>query len=170
MKATAILGLMLALGPAMAGQMYEWRDPQTGKLMLGDKPPAGVDHWKEGERKPGEYDLSRSRKQAADEETERKHLAREAVEREKKDQAGTTERVATQDEIDACIVLLKRDYEFKDPESIRLQGASTTTEFPSGKKIVRLQVNAKNSYGAYAGAKQTICTYEAGGKTSVLSL
>ncbi|MCP5451069.1 MAG: DUF4124 domain-containing protein [Gammaproteobacteria bacterium] len=50
-----ILALFVSLSmPAFSGQMYEWRDPATGRLMLGDKPPRGVKYWEEGERSPGE--------------------------------------------------------------------------------------------------------------------
>lgn len=47
----ALILLMALAGSAWAGTIYEWKDPQTGKLMAGDKPPeGGVKYWKEGER------------------------------------------------------------------------------------------------------------------------
>jgi len=50
-----ILALFVSMSmPAFSGQMYEWRDPATGRLMLGDKPPSNVKYWKEGAREPGE--------------------------------------------------------------------------------------------------------------------
>ncbi len=56
MKKMMLAGALLAVlsVPATGGQMYEWRDPATSRLVLGDKPPSGVQHWKEGARKPGE--------------------------------------------------------------------------------------------------------------------
>ncbi len=54
-KTLTLIALLAALSvPAIAGQMYEWRDPQTGRLMLGDKPPGDVKYWPEGSRKPGD--------------------------------------------------------------------------------------------------------------------
>ena len=47
---TLIMAAMLA-GNALAGTMYEWRDPQTGALKAGDKPPTGgIEYWTEGNR------------------------------------------------------------------------------------------------------------------------
>jgi hypothetical protein len=46
-----ILITLLVTFSAMAGTMYEWRDPVSGKLVLGDKPPTGgVQYWIEGQR------------------------------------------------------------------------------------------------------------------------
>lgn len=42
--------LALGLSPAWGGTMYEWNDPQTGKLKAGDKPPQGVKFWVDGQR------------------------------------------------------------------------------------------------------------------------
>lgn len=49
-KMTLLLCSMMIAGPAF-GQMYEWRDPATGRLQLGDKPPSGgIEYWEEGKR------------------------------------------------------------------------------------------------------------------------
>lgn len=53
-KLTSIIFVSLIAVPAFCGQMYEWRDPSTGKLQLGDKPPAGIQYWKDGEKRPEE--------------------------------------------------------------------------------------------------------------------
>ncbi len=69
-KLVTIFFVSLIAVPAFCGQMYEWRDPSTGKLQLGDKPPAGIQHWKEGEKRPEEKaeELSKdSEKKAAQE-------------------------------------------------------------------------------------------------------
>ena len=50
MKRLMLVGLMLVATTAWSAQMYEWRDPKTNKLMLGDKPPTdGTRYWREGE-------------------------------------------------------------------------------------------------------------------------
>lgn len=57
MKRSIILLVLIAL-PALAGTIYEWKDPETGKLRAGDKPPQGVEYWIEGQRKPGQAPVS----------------------------------------------------------------------------------------------------------------
>lgn len=54
MKASIIIPIILLTSPAFGEKMYEWRDPSTGKLMLGDRPPQGIKFWEEGARKSGE--------------------------------------------------------------------------------------------------------------------
>lgn len=56
MKTSSMLMILLVSlsMSALGRQMYEWRDPATGRLVLGDKPPSGVKYWEEGERSPGE--------------------------------------------------------------------------------------------------------------------
>lgn len=65
---------------------------------------------------------------------------------------------------DACLAQLDRWVQFKDPESIKVgsvidNGADTTKV--AGKTIVvkkfTLYINAKNSFGAYAGEKPLFC-------------
>jgi len=44
------IAMLLVTLPVIAGTMYEWRDPTSGKLMLGDKPPTGgIQYWPEGQ-------------------------------------------------------------------------------------------------------------------------
>ena len=62
-------------------------------------------------------------------------------------------RLATQEEIDQCLKLIKIRYDYKDPDSLRVEGSS----------VVVLSVNGKNSYGAYVGAKPAVCKYKASG-------
>ena len=51
MKSGIVLCCALLTTPAFANQMFEWKDPKTGKLMLGDKPPSdGTRFWPEGQR------------------------------------------------------------------------------------------------------------------------
>ncbi len=136
----ALAGLIAASSstPALSTQLYEWRDPATGKLMLGDKPPDKVQYWKEGQRQPGE--------QAP------------------KPVAPPTVREATDQEVKDCLDLLKSEYSFKDKESLRVEGERTAIVHENGNKIVTINVNGKNSYGAYAGTKPTICQYLSNGE------
>ena len=122
------------------GQMYEWRDPATGRLMLGDKPPDGVDHWEEGKRKPGEL-----------------------VPTPVKPQAPPVVREATEQEVNECLDFLKSRYSFKDESSLRIEGRRLTVMYENGDSTVALSVNGKNSYGAYAGVKQVLCKYPKNG-------
>lgn len=51
MKKKIVLCCVLLTAPVYAGQLFEWKDPNTGKLMLGDKPPTdGTQYWPEGAR------------------------------------------------------------------------------------------------------------------------
>lgn len=54
MQKSLFLLCLLTASTAFPGQMYEWRDPATGRLKLGDKPPAGVQYWEEGTREKSE--------------------------------------------------------------------------------------------------------------------
>ena len=72
-------------------------------------------------------------------------------------------RRATQEEIDQCLQLIKIRYNYKDPESLRVEGASVMAIYPSGRKEILLSVNGKNSYGGYVGAKPAYCKYKANG-------
>lgn len=72
-------------------------------------------------------------------------------------------RLATQEEIDQCLKLIKIRYNYKDPDSLRVEGSSVVAIYPSGRKEVILSVNGKNSYGAYVGAKPAVCKYKASG-------
>ena len=42
--------LMAMVAGSVNAVMYEWKDPATGKYKAGDKPPAGVQHWIDGQR------------------------------------------------------------------------------------------------------------------------
>lgn len=130
--------------PALSTQLYEWRDPATGKLMLGDKPPDNIQYWEEGQRKPGEQVP--------------KPIA------PPRPVAPPTIREATDQEVNDCLDFLKSKYSFKDQESLRVEGDRTAIVHKNGNKIINISVNGKNSYGAYAGAKLTICQYLSNGK------
>ena len=49
MQHIVLIIILVIFAPVSAETMYEWRDPGTGKLQLGDKPPSGgVKYWIEG--------------------------------------------------------------------------------------------------------------------------
>ena len=59
MKKYLLMATLITL-PVIAGTMYEWRDPVTGKLKLGDKPPSGgVQYWLEGQPRPEEIEAKK---------------------------------------------------------------------------------------------------------------
>lgn len=53
MKRWLLVGLMLVAAQAMA-LMYEWRDPVTHQIRIGETPPPGVKFWKPGDERPEE--------------------------------------------------------------------------------------------------------------------
>jgi len=78
MLAGALLAVLSV--SAVGGQMYEWRDPTTGRLVLGDNPPSGVQHWKEGELRPEEKALQAKKAAEAKAEQARIDAVRKAEE------------------------------------------------------------------------------------------
>ena len=72
-------------------------------------------------------------------------------------------RAATDDEVAQCLRLLKIAYAYKDPDSLRVEGVAIANIYPSGRKEIAFNLNGKNSYGAYTGAKLAYCNYKASG-------
>lgn len=68
-------------------------------------------------------------------------------------------RQATPEEIQACLSFLKIVYKYKDPDSIKLEGNANISLYSNGNYVLILNVNAKNSYGAYAGAELHMCIF-----------
>ena len=147
MKSLALLLALIAL-PAF-GTIYEWKDPGTGKLKAGDKPPQGVEYWIEGQ-KPNKTDNSK-----------------EPICIGIGCSYAEAPREATGQEISRCLSLIKKTTNYKDPDSVKTEGTSTFVMMKDGSQQVTLAVNAKNSYGAYAGAKPAYCKYRKDG--SVIS-
>lgn len=65
---------------------------------------------------------------------------------------------------DRCVAMIRATGDFKDPESLRVEAATVGSAAAidyKGQTIVGyryyLTINAKNSYGAYAGAKTWVC-------------
>ena len=72
-------------------------------------------------------------------------------------------RPATQEEIDRCFSTVKAVVKYKDPESVRFEGDQLHSVYSDGHHEVVLQINAKNSWGAYAGSKVSSCRYHVTG-------
>lgn len=63
----------------------------------------------------------------------------------------------TQEEIDKCLDWIGVIRNYKDKESMRLDLTPTAMVDLSGEKRISLYINARNSYGAYAGASFETC-------------
>lgn len=72
-------------------------------------------------------------------------------------------RQATAEELEQCLRLIKVGNSWKDPDSVKVEGEAFVRVFPSGRKEIIFEVNAKNSYGAYIGAKPAYCKFKANG-------
>lgn len=72
-------------------------------------------------------------------------------------------RKATEQEETDCLNAIRRSYNYKDPESLRVENGVYVNEYPSGRKEVLMMLNAKNSFGGYVGAKPAKCNYRASG-------
>ncbi|QSX38606.1 DUF4124 domain-containing protein [Shewanella sedimentimangrovi] len=59
----------------------------------------------------------------------------------------------------ACLAYIKTHYSYKDPESIRLEKYSFdwVADKSGPRRVISMWINAKNSYGAYAGSDVKIC-------------
>ncbi len=75
----------------------------------------------------------------------------------------TETRKATQEETTECLKSIKGGVAYKDPESVRIEGDAYRVLYADGHTVVLMEVNAKNSYGAYAGAKAAMCKYKSDG-------
>jgi DNA-directed RNA polymerase subunit RPC12/RpoP len=54
MKRWILLATLLSATAVWSGTVYEWRDPATGQLRLGENPPPGAAFWKPGNESLGE--------------------------------------------------------------------------------------------------------------------
>lgn len=61
--------------------------------------------------------------------------------------------------IDQCVAYFKRAGDFKDPDSIKIEGHffDWLQDDSGARKVLQLKINAKNSYGAYAGGEYRPC-------------
>lgn len=61
--------------------------------------------------------------------------------------------------IDECVAYFKRAGDFKDSDSIKVEGHffDWLQDDSGARRVLQIKVNAKNSYGAYAGAEYRPC-------------
>ncbi|MDT3280370.1 hypothetical protein [Shewanella scandinavica] len=61
--------------------------------------------------------------------------------------------------IEQCVAYLKRGGDFKDPDSIKIEGHyfDWLQDDSGARRVLQIKVNAKNSYGAYAGGEYRPC-------------
>lgn len=71
----------------------------------------------------------------------------------------TDVRKATSEETQTCLSFLKIINKYKDQESVRTEGDVYFSKYANGNSALILDVNAKNSYGAYAGPKTHTCIF-----------
>lgn len=80
-------------------------------------------------------------------------------------------RKATADDAAPCIDVIKKTHNFKDVESVRFEqgpaGENDYFEFDNGSRTMTFHLNAKNSYGAYAGAQKYQCGISPNGEIYV---
>lgn len=71
---------------------------------------------------------------------------------------------ATPKEIETCLTFLKIVSKYKDPSSVKTEGDTLISKYSNGYSALFLNVNAKNSYGAYAGSKLHTCIFDEKGE------
>jgi len=61
--------------------------------------------------------------------------------------------------VEQCVAYLKRFGDFKDPDSIKVEGHffDWSQDDSGARRVLQLKINAKNSYGAYAGGEFRPC-------------
>ncbi|MBW3513216.1 DUF4124 domain-containing protein [Shewanella sp. NKUCC01_JLK] len=70
------------------------------------------------------------------------------------------ENTVNEDElVSQCVEVLKRYAGFKDPDSIKVEGHffDWLQDDSGARRVLQLKINAKNSYGAYAGGEYHPC-------------
>ena len=146
--------------------IYQWTDPKTGKAVTSEIPPPTnlnvreIDRRKEGintvvileatlkEKDPGPPKGSVAVKYKGSE--------------KKEPQAA--------DAIAACLSAARDRIAYKDADSLRVEGPPIiryTTATGEVRQSITIMVNAKNSFGAYAGAKPVTCILGADNATVI---
>lgn len=138
------------IGRALAEEpstQYQWTDPKTGKIVTRDYPPANL-KMRQVERRGNIVIL----------EVIGKHKFADAVNLKTPQSAEITSHSDTA--IDNCLTEVRAKFVWKDRESVRIEGEPmkmTSTDTGEVRQALILLVNAKNSYGAYSGAKFFQC-------------
>lgn len=61
--------------------------------------------------------------------------------------------------VEQCVAYFKRAGDFKDPDSIKVEGHffDWLQDDSGARRVLQIKINAKNSYGAYAGGEFYPC-------------
>lgn len=135
------------------GLQYQWKDPRTGDIVTREYPPANL-YMRQVERRGNLIIL----------EVERKVKFSEVG------LQSTPPSVESSDTklIDRCLDAARAQGGYKDPDSLKIEGEPLITFTPytgAVRRAVTIHVNAKNSYGAYVGAKPVGCIFAADNET-----
>lgn len=71
----------------------------------------------------------------------------------------SSDTVSAAELIDQCVAYFKRAGDFKDPDSIKVEGhyLDWLQDDSGARRVLQIKVNAKNSYGAYTGGEYRPC-------------
>lgn len=89
-------------------------------------------------------------------------LMNDHLDRVKKMTSGEVDKTrdATKEEIELCLSSLKKAHSYKDPDSIKIEGEPKMLHYSNGNYSLIIDINAKNSYGGYVGAKTNVCYFD----------
>lgn len=137
--------------------IYQWTDPKTGKPVRAEYPPSTnlsvreISRQKEGINTIVILEVKQKEKDS--------FFLMDDGKEPKKD--GTTDKKASYtDASAACLAAAKERITYKDPSSLRIEGTPKvdyTTATGVVRQSITIMVNAKNSFGAYTGAKPVTC-------------
>lgn len=137
------------------GLQYQWQDPRTGKIVTKSYPPANL-HMRQVERRGNLVIL----------EVERKIKFSEAG--LQKPPTSVESDDSESDLVARCLDAAREMGGYKDPDSLKTEGQPLITFTPykgAVRRAVTINVNAKNSYGAYGGSKPVGCIFAADNQT-----
>lgn len=153
--------------PLQPKVIYQWTDPKTGKSITSEIPPPTnlnvreIDRRKEGINTVVILEATLKEKDPGP--------PKGSVEVKYK---GMPEKKAPQaaDASATCLSAARDRIAYKDPDSLRIEGPPIiryTTATGEVRQSITIMVNAKNSYGAYAGAKPVTCILGADNATVI---
>jgi len=144
--------------PQEPSTQYQWTDPKTGKVITREYPPANL-QMRQVERRG---DLVILEVIGAHKFSDAINLATPKSVEEKEKSGGSA--------LDNCVTKIRDKYSWKDPDSVRVDSEPSktmTTATGEVRQALIIKINAKNSYGAYAGAKTYRCIIGADNSTPI---
>lgn len=140
-------------------RQYQWKDPVTGKAITKPYPPANLQMRQAGKSDDGMtvYLEVIGETRFADVPAQKAPDATKEIAKEEK-------LIAT------CLSAACRSSGYKDPDSLKVEGSplfGVETYTGEVRRSVQVDVNAKNSYGAYAGAKSVTCIFGSDNQTVI---